>query len=224
MDYKKKDPKIPVMDPYTQAQKLKVCDLCKTELGKSKEMNFVAILGPISPTKLALEACGYSSPPDNQLLYNPEIITKINTKLQYKFNLYNVACLNDDEILSSGMEKTRNLYNKWRPFNICSTSSGDLLVVMQISDDFQQSNIVGCYSGTTKKQTICILFYDRGHGFHSSDNTTKCFTENKNLDICVADSGSNEVLVVNQAGTLRFRYLPTPKNQPFYPAGITTDS
>ncbi|XP_062602210.1 uncharacterized protein LOC134263861 [Saccostrea cucullata] len=113
---------------------------------------------------------------------------------------------------------------KWRPFNICSTSSGDLLVVMQISDDFQQSNIVGCYSGTTKKQTICILFYDRGHGFHSSDNTTKCFTENKNLDICVADSGSNEVLVVNQAGTLRFRYLPTPKNQPFYPAGITTDS
>ncbi|XP_062579145.1 protein lin-41-like, partial [Saccostrea cucullata] len=48
-----------------------------------------------------------------------------------------------------------------------------------------------------------------------------------NLDICVADFRADAVIVVSEAGKLRFKYVPhitTSKNQLFSPRGITTDS
>ncbi|XP_062615133.1 E3 ubiquitin-protein ligase TRIM71-like [Saccostrea cucullata] len=146
--------------------------------------------------------------------------------------LYNVACLSDEEIWTSGNDSTIKLYSinqgsllksistksgnntsvigvtkagdlvysdyddrtvnivknketeevirlqNWRPFGVCSSSSGDLLVTMLSDDDYQSKVVPGA------------------------------------------------VVVVNLAGKLRFSYTgltPAPKYKPFSPRGITTN-
>ncbi|XP_052676954.1 uncharacterized protein LOC128158237, partial [Crassostrea angulata] len=111
----------------------------------------------------------------------------------------------------------------WRLYNLCVTSTGDLLVTMY-SDNQTESKVVR-YSGSKLKQTI--QFDDEGKPLYSGNCFMKYITENRNHDICVADYKADAVVVVNQDGKLRWRYTAHPsvnKNKPFQPRGITTDS
>lgn len=141
---------------------------------------------------------------------------------------------NGDLVYLEGQQGTVNLvkYGRteemihlqdWTPLNLCTTISRDLLISM-CSNDLSEAKVVR-YTNSIEKQTIQ---YHEGEPLYSAGDENKYITENRNLDICVADCLANAIVVVNHGGKLLFRYTGHPssstKNQPFTPAGIATDS
>ncbi|XP_078331254.1 uncharacterized protein LOC144625072 [Crassostrea virginica] len=150
-------------------------------------------------------------------LDEPRNLTDIQTEYRSPNGLRNVSCLSD---MSGTQTKTLIRLWGWTPLNLCSTSSGDLLVTMT-SDGYRQTKVVR-YSGSTEKQSI--QWDNQDMPLYSSRELFyyKYLVENRNLDICVADFAAGAVVVVSAAGKLRFTY--TGSRGSFRPRGITTDS
>nr|XP_034310189.1 uncharacterized protein LOC117683973 [Crassostrea gigas] len=110
----------------------------------------------------------------------------------------------------------------WISLFLCSTSTDDLLVTMYCAVS-KRTKIVR-YHGYIEKQTIQL---NGKTDLYSPGHYTKYITENRNLDICVADNGAGAVVVVTKAGKLRFRYTGSSssrKRKSFDPVGIASDS
>ncbi|XP_055999426.1 E3 ubiquitin-protein ligase Midline-1-like [Ostrea edulis] len=155
-------------------------------------------------TKWGIIPCDIAVTSDGDLVYSDWVMKTVNK-------------------VKSGQTEEVIRVQGWIPGNFCVTSSGDLLVTM-FNVDKAQSKVVR-YSGSTEKQTI--QYDDEGKPLYSGNAQINYISENRNLDICVADCGAGAVVVVNQSGKLRFRYTghsSTTKNKAFKPWGITTDS
>lgn len=130
-------------------------------------------------------------------LYNlqDELVKSIKTKSENMPSNIEVT-RNGDLVYTDYVDRTVNIVQNtnirevvklkgWIPRFVCCTSSDDLLVFMD-NDHDKQSKIIR-YCGSIEKQSIKLN--DRGQPLYSYGPSYKYISENKNLDICVADWG-----------------------------------
>lgn len=135
-------------------------------------------------------------------LYNlqGELVKSIKTKSENTPSNIEVT-RNGDLVYTDYVDKTVNIVQNtnirevvklkgWIPRFVCCTSSDDLLVFVD-NDHDKQSKIIR-YCGSIEKQSIDLN--DRGQPLCSYGPSYKYISENKNLDICVADWGQGRLL------------------------------
>ncbi|XP_062586594.1 tripartite motif-containing protein 3-like [Saccostrea cucullata] len=108
-------------------------------------------------------------------------------------------------------------------------------LISTINTAYEKLNSVACLSDeaiwttardSSSREKQSIQFDNECQPLYSENDKIKYITENRNLDICVADSGDRAIIVVTEIGKFRFRYTghPSTKGKPFKPYGIASDS
>nr|XP_022312046.1 uncharacterized protein LOC111117271 [Crassostrea virginica] len=110
----------------------------------------------------------------------------------------------------------------WIPKYVCSASYGDFLVSMQSAMMTSAFTQVVRFFGNTPVHSFQWDKEKRTPIYKPGSLGSLRLSENKNLNICVADWSAGEVVVVSKVGKLRFRYKG--RSSMFRPSGIATDS
>jgi sugar lactone lactonase YvrE len=110
----------------------------------------------------------------------------------------------------------------WKPWGLCCTRSGDILVSMSTAD--RTHNKIVRYQGQRKTQEIDKD--EHGNPIYRGGNYPVFVTENNNGDIVASDTNARAVVVVDRAGKVQFRYnyKPPGGQKLFNPTQIVTDS
>ncbi|XP_062590592.1 uncharacterized protein LOC134252171 [Saccostrea cucullata] len=174
------------------------------------------LFGSLSPSPLTSDKHGYSmkttqkspeagsSLPVKQVLDEPETLTTIDTGYR---KLFNVACLSDDKIWTSGDDSTMKLY---------SVNQGSLLKSIRTKSGYTPSNIAVTKSGDlvyTDVSTVNIVKNEKIEEVIRLKNW-------RPLGVCSTSSG--DLLVIMRSDD--YKQSKVVQNQPFQPTGITTDS
>lgn len=122
--------------------------------------------------------------------------------------------------IKDGTSKVIAKSNKWLPTAVCVTSATGHLLVCMISKDQRFGRVVR-YVGSKAKHKI--QFDDKDQDLFKKPTSV---AENVNENICVIDSSSQSLVVLNKGGLFRFKYNGSQKTHlhTFYPSGLATDN
>lgn len=107
----------------------------------------------------------------------------------------------------------------WDPYSLCCCKSGDILVHVSCGG----KNRIIRYKGVHLTQDIDLD--QHGNPIFKEGKFTLNMVENNNGDVCVSDVNAENVVVLDTAGRVRFRYdgIAAKRKKPFSPRCIVTD-
>ena len=136
--------------------------------------------------------------------------------------VYTDACDQSINIVTDSANHETIKLKGWVPKYVCSASYGDFLVSMQCAMMSPAFTQVVRFFGNTPVDSFQWDKEKRTPIYKLDSLGSLRLSENKNLNICVADWSAGEVVVVNKVGKLRFKYKG--RSSMSRPSGIATDS